>query len=104
MVKQLPYYTGMRSDRAKQIFERMTREFEEIKRSYALDAPYYGKPLQYQHRLSIDTFVYNIDVLRNERAVKEDVLHHPDPQYSILYRLEQFEQEIKEFIESFPKM
>ncbi len=102
MVRKLDYYSGISIDRVKQTVEQIVHEFEEIKRSYAVGAPHHGKPLQYQHRISIDTIVYDIDVLRNERAVKEEILHHPDPQYTVSSTLDQLEREIKEFIESFP--
>jgi len=101
MIKELDYYLGLSLDKAKANYEQMTKEFNDIKRSYSIDSPNWGKPLDPQHKLIISKFVHNACVLREERSVKDEYLSYPHKDYTILAKLNQFEKLIKEFLDSF---
>jgi hypothetical protein len=100
MIRKLEYYSGLKLEKAGRYMDQMIREFGEIRDSYAVDAPNHGKPLQYHHQRMLDRFFRNIQVLRQEPEVTDQFATFPHREFTILWRLGLFEQEIHEFRES----
>lgn len=102
MVRQLEYYSGLTLSRVERYCDQMEKELGEIRGRYGVDGPEYGRPLAAHHRRILDRFVKNIQVLRKEPAVKEQYGSQSLREYTIIARLERFEQEIHAFRAAFP--
>jgi len=101
MIRELEYYPAIPLPRVERYCDQMEKEFWELREKYGVDGPDYGKPLEPHHRRILDRFAKNIQVLRKEPSVKEQYASHPLRDYTVLARLERFEQEIHTFWETF---
>jgi hypothetical protein len=103
MMRELEYYSGLPLTRVERYCDQMEKELGEIRDRYGVDGPEYGRPLAPHHRRILDRFEKNIQVLRKESSVKEQYATYPLREYTIIARLERFEQEIHEFRAMFPR-
>jgi hypothetical protein len=101
MIRELEYYSGIPLPRVERYCDQMEKEFGEMREKYGIDAPNYGKPLVPHHLRILDRFIKNIQVLRKEPSVKEQYATHLLREYTVLSRLERFEQEIHSIRETF---
>ena len=103
MIRELDYYSGLPLPRVERYCDQMEKEFGEIRDKYGVDGPEYGRSLAPHHQRILDRFAKNIQVLRKEPSVKEQADSHPLHEYTIIARLERFEQEIHAFRAAFPR-
>lgn len=101
MIRELEYYSAIPLIRVERYCDQMEKECGEIRERYGVDAPDYGKPLEPHHQRILDRFVKNIQVLCREPSMKGQISSHPLREYTVISRLDRFEQEIHPFRESF---